>query len=173
MTFTRILLATDGSDNANRALDTAIDLATTHGASLTILHTIILGSVPQGLLRWAEVEHLMPAEDERPAGPSVYGPVSTLTSGRKRQTPYRVRQAVADAIVTHARDSAVAHGVRDVQVRIDDGDPTEVIAELLADGTHDLLVLGSRGHGTLRGLLTGSVSHKAIGLHACPVLVVP
>jgi nucleotide-binding universal stress UspA family protein len=84
-----------------------------------------------------------------------------------------VRQAVADAIVGHARERALARDVRDVQVRIADGDPTEVIAELLADGSHDLLVMGSRGHGTLRGLLTGSVSHKAIGLHACPVLVVP
>lgn len=173
MTFGRILLATDGSDNANRALDTAIDLATRHGASLTILHVIIIGAVPQGLLRWAEVEHLMPAEDEGQDVPSVYGPVATLSPARKRQTPYRVRQAVADAIVTHARDRAVAHEVRDVQVRIADGDPTEAIADLLADDPHDLLVLGSRGHGTLRGLLTGSVSHKALGLHACPVLVVP
>lgn len=173
MTFARILLATDGSDNANRALDTAIDLATTYNASLTVLHAIILGAVPQGLLRWAEVEHLMPAAEESPGGPSVYGPIATLTGGRKRQAPYRVRQAVADAIVGHARERALARDVRDVQVRIADGDPTEVIAELLADGSHDLLVMGSRGHGTLRGLLTGSVSHKAIGLHACPVLVVP
>jgi len=56
---------------------------------------------------------------------------------------------------------------------IADGDAAEAISNAVEDGGHDLLVLGTRGHGTLRGLLVGSVSHKVLGLHACAVLVVP
>lgn len=173
MTFSKILLATDGSGNAERALDAAIDLAKARGASLTILHAVIQGAVPPGLLRWAEVEHLMPAEGDTELVPNVYGPVATLTGDRKRQMPYRVRHAVAEAVVEHARNKAVSEGVSAVDATITDGDAAEAIAQVLADGNHDLLVLGTRGHGTLQGLLVGSVSHKVLGLHACPVLVVP
>ena len=173
MTFSKILLATDGSGNADRALDAAIDLAKSRPASLTVLHTVIQGALPPGLLRWAEVEHLMPAEGDTELVPNVYGPVATVTADRKRQVPYRVRHAVAEAVVNHARNKALSEGVEQVDVRIADGDPAEVIEETLQDGGHDLLVLGTRGHGMLRGLLVGSVSHKVLGLHACPVLVVP
>lgn len=173
MTFSKILLATDGSGNAERAVDAAIDLAKTRAGSLTILHAVIQGALPPGLLRWAEVEHLMPAEGDTELVPNVYGPVATLTADRKRQMPYRVRHAVAEAVVDHARDKAISRGVTAVDVRVADGDAAEVIAETLQDGAHDLLVVGTRGHGTLHGLLVGSVSHKVLGLHACPVLVVP
>jgi nucleotide-binding universal stress UspA family protein len=173
MTFSKILLATDGSGNADRALDAAIDLAKGRGASLTILHAVIQGAMPPGLMRWAEVEHLMPAEGDGAPTANVYGPVATLTPDRRRQVPYRVRHAVAEAIVNHARDKAVSEGVANVDVQLAEGDAAEAIADALEDGGHDLLVLGTRGHGTLRGLLVGSVSHKVLGLHACPVLVLP
>lgn len=173
MTYTKILLSTDGSGNAERALDAAIDLAKARGASLTVLHAVIQGDMPLGLLRWAEVEHLMPEEGDTDPKPNVYGPVATLTADRKRRIPYRVRHTVGNAVLEHARRKAVSEGVSEIDAIIADGDAAEVIANALEDGGHDLLVLGTRGHGTLRGLLAGSVSHKMLGLHACPVLVVP
>jgi nucleotide-binding universal stress UspA family protein len=36
----------------------------------------------------------------------------------------------------------------------------------------DLIVVGSRGLGSVEGFLVGSVSHKVTGLAECPVLVV-
>ena len=49
------------------------------------------------------------------------------------------------------------------------GHPANVLVE--ASRGADLLVVGSRGHGTVVGMLLGSVSHHCV-LHAeCPVVV--
>ena len=173
MTFARILMATDGSGNAERALDTAVALAKTDEASLTIVHAIISGPLPDSLVQWARVEHLVAEEaDTAPRG-MVYGPVANLVNRDSRVIPHRVREAVGQAVLSHAQSKAEAAGVRGVEVRLGDGDPAELIEQALQLGDHDLLVVGTRGHGTLRGLLVGSISHKVLGLHACPVLVVP
>lgn len=51
------------------------------------------------------------------------------------------------------------------------GSPAEELVH--ASLSVDLLVLGSRGYGTVRGVLLGSVSAKVIRSAACPVIVVP
>jgi nucleotide-binding universal stress UspA family protein len=52
------------------------------------------------------------------------------------------------------------------------GPPGETIAKLADDGKFDLIVIGSHGHGALRGLLMGSVVSKVIALTDIPVLIV-
>jgi nucleotide-binding universal stress UspA family protein len=49
------------------------------------------------------------------------------------------------------------------------------VADALAEAAskHDLLVCGSRGHGPLRTLVLGSVSHELVRKARCPILVVP
>ena len=51
------------------------------------------------------------------------------------------------------------------------GDAAEVLLEQAADA--DMLVLGSRGLGGLRGLLLGSVGHECARQATCPVVIVP
>jgi nucleotide-binding universal stress UspA family protein len=51
------------------------------------------------------------------------------------------------------------------------GDPAKTLEEATAD--LDLLVLGSRGYGPVKGTLVGSVSARVMAAAACPVLVVP
>ena len=51
------------------------------------------------------------------------------------------------------------------------GDPAETLAEATSD--LDLLVLGSRGYGPVKGTLLGSVSARVMAAASCPVLVVP
>jgi nucleotide-binding universal stress UspA family protein len=69
----------------------------------------------------------------------------------------------------------------DAAGRVPDGLPTEPVllhgdpAEALVDATSDLdlLVLGSRGYGPVKGTLLGSVSARVMAAASCPVLVVP
>jgi nucleotide-binding universal stress UspA family protein len=55
------------------------------------------------------------------------------------------------------------------EVRMLRGEPAAAIAEAAAD--FDLLVLGSRGYGPLRGVFLGSVSAPLVRQAPCPVLV--
>lgn len=51
------------------------------------------------------------------------------------------------------------------------GEPAEALAEAGAD--LDLLVLGSRGYGPVKGTLLGGVSSRVMAASPCPVIVVP
>jgi nucleotide-binding universal stress UspA family protein len=51
------------------------------------------------------------------------------------------------------------------------GHPAKVLLDA-ANGA-ELLVVGSRGHGTFAGILLGSVSQHCVQHAPCPVVVVP
>jgi nucleotide-binding universal stress UspA family protein len=59
----------------------------------------------------------------------------------------------------------------DVLTRTVMGHPAQVLADAAVGG--QLLVVGSRGHGTLPGMLLGSVSQHCVQHAPCPVVVVP
>jgi nucleotide-binding universal stress UspA family protein len=50
--------------------------------------------------------------------------------------------------------------------------PAESIIEVAETRKCDLIIMGTRGLGSLRGLLLGSQIHKVINLAKCPVLAV-
>ncbi len=52
------------------------------------------------------------------------------------------------------------------------GAPAEVIASTAAKGNHDLLMLGSHGHGALLNLVTGSVATQVLARCKTPVLLI-
>ena len=52
------------------------------------------------------------------------------------------------------------------------GSPAESILNVAANRGCDLIIMGTRGLGGLRGLLLGSQIHKVISLAECPVLAV-
>jgi nucleotide-binding universal stress UspA family protein len=53
------------------------------------------------------------------------------------------------------------------------GGPGQVIAEVAEEVDADLVVVGTRGHSSIPGLVLGSVAHRLIHLAHRPVLAVP
>lgn len=53
------------------------------------------------------------------------------------------------------------------------GGPGRAIADLAEEVGADLIVVGTRGHSALAGVLLGSVTQKLLHLAQCPVLCVP
>ncbi|MDY6084506.1 MAG: universal stress protein [Dialister sp.] len=52
------------------------------------------------------------------------------------------------------------------------GSPTEIIEKLADHIGPDLIIMGSRGHGALTGMLLGSVSNHMLAHAKCPVCIV-
>lgn len=67
-----------------------------------------------------------------------------------------------------------AFGDREARVerRVVEDLPARAVLDAAGDGA-DLIVVGSRGRGGLKGLLLGSVSQKVVSHAPCPVVVVP
>jgi len=89
-------------------------------------------------------------------------------------TACTVQESVADRpraerIAREALELAPAEVVRHADVLT--GHPARALAGLSSG--FDLIVCGSRGHGTLRAALLGSVVERLVEATACPVLVLP
>ena len=142
---TRILLATDGSEEATLAARTAIDIADKTGSEL---HIVLVGLsvsyVGMGPLEIADIPG--PAQEEL------------------NQEAQRLLNAQARWIEANGGTVAEAH------LRI--GKPEEEIVSQAEELGAGLIVIGSRGLGGIRRALMGSVSDSVVRHAHCPVLVV-
>ena len=77
-----------------------------------------------------------------------------------------------EGVLEEANATAKAAGL-DPETAVISGDRAEALANLAAERGAGLVVIGSRGESTLKGLVLGSVTHKLLHLSAAPVLVVP
>jgi nucleotide-binding universal stress UspA family protein len=86
--------------------------------------------------------------------------------------PDRVARRAAVRVVADAagRAAALAPGF-DVRTYVHGGDPATVVVDL-ADDDAALVVVGSRGRGSVAGLVLGSVGHQIVHAARCPVAVV-
>lgn len=71
-----------------------------------------------------------------------------------------------------AHPNTAAH-LANAEVLVLDGEPVECILEQAQKGGADLVVMGTRGHGGLLGLVLGSVARQVLDRSSVPVLVVP
>lgn len=142
-----ILVPFDGSDNANRAIDYAGDLASKYSAKVLLLHAIHyrFGRLPDELHAYAMSEHL---------------------DGRDEI------HAVVEKLLASAEVRASNAGAKNVETDSREGDPAEVILDAAQACDADHIVMGCRGLGQLKGLLVGSVAHKIVGHAEVPVTIV-
>jgi nucleotide-binding universal stress UspA family protein len=144
MTIQRILVATDGSAGADRAVEAAAALAKAFDGDLLVV--TIGGNFPA-----EQIRKLACAEGGA-------GEANELLSNR---------------ILFEAKERAECAGARKIATRLRWGDPTTGIIDAVYLGQPDILVVGRRGRGQLAGLLLGSVSQKLVSLAPCMVAVVP
>lgn len=81
------------------------------------------------------------------------------------------RKSTGQTVLDHVRERLGKHGVT-LQEDLLEGPEAEAILAAAAAQKVDLVVMGTRGRGTIEGMLFGSVSRK-VSQHAhCPVLLI-
>lgn len=143
--YQTILVPVDGSENSQRALAQAIYLATQCNAALELIHIINL--------------------------------TTALTLSAYDQGQYALLQEVQDALKEAgkkvlAEASAQIPATLKANITLETGSPGQLIIDYADQCGADLIVMGSRGLGPIKGLFMGSVSNHVIGQAPIPVLIV-
>jgi nucleotide-binding universal stress UspA family protein len=84
---------------------------------------------------------------------------------------YSKRKAGGQVLLDEARQG-LGNTMLDVREELEEGPEAESILNIAKNCQADLIIMGTRGFGTLKGLLVGSVSRKVIHHASCPVMVV-
>lgn len=172
--FKTILVPTDSSSHADKAVEIAADLARQYGSELLLAHVLQEGRVPEALREMIRVEHLSETTSAaQPFAGSIPAEIATLLdAGKEGQGMRRAYEALGNRILDHAEGAARDKGVARVRKVLETGDPAHRILELAEREGVDLIVMGSRGLGEIKGLLMGSVSHKVGQLARCTCVTV-
>lgn len=141
--FQNILFPTDGSPEAKKAQETVKELALKFSAHVTVLNSYEFS----GLIGGYEITPTYLAELDR-----------SLEENAKK-------------IVTEAVKDFENAGIKTKQI-IAKGDPANTIQEAAEKEQIDLVVMGSRGLGAVKGFLLGSVSNYVLHHVKCPVMLI-
>lgn len=136
--FKTIIWATDGSEAAERALSTALELTAEADGTLLVVHA-----------------------NERLGGRAGV-PVFANEADLQREFAAKVDDLSQSGV------KASFHVVSGLNT-----DPADLIADVAKEADADLIVVGTRGHGRVAGMLLGSVTQRLLHVAPCPVLAVP
>ncbi|MHC4876234.1 MAG: universal stress protein [Planctomycetota bacterium] len=145
----RILLPTDFSEPASRAVPYACELANQFGAELHVLYVIhdLTSEVPDfgmGLAFPGYLEHL----------------------------PERTQKLEEEAVAQLAKVLPDGWSKSRVILATRQGPPFQRIVEYAREHQTDLIVMGTHGRGMLSHTLLGSVAERVVRKAPCPVLTV-
>lgn len=149
--FKKILVPTDGSEQANKALELACEIAIKNDSQINILSVFRHHSFIEGSLS------MLP----RQINDKAYNLEDALGEYSKE-------------IVGEAKEIAFNYGIKKENVKgfVRIGQIAKEILEFVENKDIDIIIIGKQGKGDLSGYLLGGVSHKVAGLADIPVLVV-
>lgn len=145
--YNNMLIATDGSDLAGRAVDHGLMLAKGIGASVLFVTVTDI---------WSSVEM---------ASETVRGTENPMKSYEE------MVGALAQKILADAKNAADAAGVDCETQHVSDSSPADGIIEAANKEGCDLIVMASHGRRGINLALLGSQTAKVLALSKIPVLV--
>jgi nucleotide-binding universal stress UspA family protein len=143
--FARIVVGTDGSETAQRAVREATELAKQTGASLDVVSAF--EPVPASRLR--EERLAAPSDIEHAVNP----------------------QEDVNAILREAEEEVGGTGVK-VRTFARQGEPADAILDVAEEQNADLIVVGNKGMTGAKRFLLGSVPNKVSHHAPCSVLII-
>jgi len=141
---TKIVVGTDGSVTAERAVHKAAALAKAVGADLIIISAF---------------------NNRAPAGVAAAG-ISIDSSW------VAAAQGSAETVAKEAAEKATAMGVTSVSYQAVAGEPSEALIHVTQEQNADLLVVGSKGMQSTARFLLGPIANKVSRKVDCDLLIV-
>lgn len=135
-----IIVAVDGSDESDRAVDWAADLAQCHDVPLTVVHVVSKAAsnrVPRSMEEYERIEHVSLTERD-------------------------LLHSAAEKLVDRAAVRAEQAGAPKVDTAILTGEPAQMLVAAADDCGANLVVMGCRGLSNVPGMMLGSVSHRML-----------
>ncbi len=140
--YNNILIATDGSARAQRAVESGIKMAASMNARVYAVYII----------------HTFPA-------------ISVVLSSKDWNPPTQILTEVGKEATQYVKGLGDANNVEVIPI-ISQGDPSNRVLEIAGEKDIDLIVLGALGVSGVDRFLLGSVADKVIRNAKIPVLVV-
>jgi len=173
-----ILAATDGSGHAKKAVALASELAAKCKARLVLLH-VLLRDAPSTTLRQIAKRRSLTKEQrdllDNYEAQGIIELAEADVSGGGFVTippPAELVDAIGMQVLDAAEALARKAGVKSVAKSVDSGDAAEVILAQAKRQKADMIVIGTRGFGELKGFFLGSVSHKVSADATCACVTV-
>ncbi|AKB77059.1 Universal stress protein [Methanosarcina horonobensis HB-1 = JCM 15518] len=141
--YRNIVIATDGSENTQRAISYGIEIAKLSGATvhaLYVVDTSAFSSIP-------------------------------MSSDGGWEAMYEILRKEGERAVSAVKYQGEAAGV-EVREIVWEGNPSNVIIEFTENNNADLVVMGTLGKTGLDRFLLGSVAEKVVRSSKVPVMVV-
>jgi nucleotide-binding universal stress UspA family protein len=146
--YKHVLIATDGSELATKALEHGLALAKRDNAQITVL------TVTEP---WLPLDVAHEVRQGRPDPVGHFEEIATVAAKR-----------VLDSAVQRAN----AHGVACNVIHVKDQHPAEGIVTVAKDKGCDLIVMASHGRRGMSRLLLGSQAHEVLTHCTVPALIV-
>jgi nucleotide-binding universal stress UspA family protein len=143
----RVLVAVDSSENAQKALEAAVDLAKGLKAELRVAHVVYIPT-----LFW-----------------SMGVPGSAVPTDKIEEDAETSARELLGKAVKFAKDSGVADAKDELVTDL--VSPYQGIVQLAEHDDADVIVIGTRGNGGFKKLLLGSVANSVLHYAGCSVLV--
>jgi nucleotide-binding universal stress UspA family protein len=152
--YKKILLTTDGSENAERAGKHALWIANTDDADIVILNVFELYSPSMAVLPLST----LPGSNE-----DLYEPLKD--EGEKIAEGFRLKLESINA----------AEDFKDIKIStlVKEGKAYHEILQTIDDEDIDLVVMGASGRHGLDRITLGSVTERVVRESAVPVMVIP
>ena len=139
----KILVAIDGSSQANHALDFALSLAQKYSAEVMLLAVVPPVFLPLPSLNIIKSQAVVDASAEL--------------------------ERFCSTVISNAEEKARKNTDLKLLTELKHGNPDEVIIETAEYGKFDIIVIGSRGY---RDYSLGSVSSRVVEKATCSILIV-
>jgi nucleotide-binding universal stress UspA family protein len=143
--FRSIVVGTDGSETAAKAVDAAVELAQLSGATLEIVSA------------YEPVSSQRLREEARQVPPDLQWMIN--------------RRADVDATLDQAAERARGAGITP-QTHARQGDPADAILDVAEELGADLIVVGNKGMTGAKRFLLGSVPNKVSHHAPCAVMII-